>query len=274
MKRIIIYILLFVLSVFNSSKVFAGIEIDAYIPFGVSLTYINSTVKNKDYVENSFKKFYDRSAAETGILVRGGYNFDLGNNLIIDSISLMLDIGYYMAPVSISYVNSITGTTSETTLLHTLNTGLSLKLYFYSSLINLYYSITLGGGVKTPFGGNVLNNSAFTDESILYGKDEYNYRDIRNLFKTPVIGYLKYSIDFYYMLTEKVSIMYGLYASYDFGMNYNTEYLNSSKYLKDYANASLSQTPIFGSLSYNNISASIIFGLSFGKTHAKVKYGY
>ena len=50
MKRIIIYILLFVLSVFNSSKVFAGIEIDAYIPFGVSLTYINSTVKNKDYV--------------------------------------------------------------------------------------------------------------------------------------------------------------------------------------------------------------------------------
>ncbi|CRF35118.1 Conserved hypothetical secreted protein [Brachyspira suanatina] len=273
MKRVFLYILLFALSFFNSNKLFAGVEFNVYIPFGVSLTYINSTVKNKDYVENSFKKFYDRSAAETGILIGGGYNFEF-KNPIIESLSLMLDIGYYMAPVSISYVHSVMGITSETTLLHTLNTGLALKLYFYSSLINLYYSVTLAGGVKTPFGGNVLNNSAFTDESILYGKDAYGYGDIRNLFKTPVIGYLKYSIDFYYMLTEKVSIMYGLYASYDFGMNYNTEYLNSSKYLKDYANASFTQAPVFGSLSYNNVSAGIIFGLSFGKTHAKVKYGY
>lgn len=271
MKRIIIYILLFVLSVFNSSKLFAGIEIDAYIPFGVSLTYINSTVKNKNYTEHSFKKFYDELSAETGILVRGGYNFEFATP-IIDSLSLMLDVGYYMSPISISYVNSITGTTSETTLLHTLNTGLALKLYFYSPFINLYYSITLAGGVKTPFGGNVLNNSAFTDESILYGKDEYNYRDIRNLFKTPVIGYLKYNVDFYYMLTEKVSIMYGFYLSYDFGMSYNTEFLNN--HLKYYEVPPLIQSPIFGSMSYNNLSVGISFGLSFGKTHAKVKYGY
>ena len=182
MKRAIIYILLFILSFFNNKKLFAGIEIDAYIPFGMSLTYINSTVKNKDYTENSFSKFYDEIAAETGILVRGGYNFDLGENPIIESLSLMLDIGYYMSPVSISYVHSVMGEISETTLLHTLNTGLALKLYFYAPIINLYYSLTLAGGVKTPFGGNVLNNSAFTDESILYGKDSYNYRDIKILF--------------------------------------------------------------------------------------------
>ena len=273
MKRVFLYILLFALSFFNSNKLFAGIEFDVYVPFGMSSTYINSTVKNKDYVENSFKKFYDRISAEMGVLVRGGYNFDF-KNPIIDSLSLMLDVGYYMSPVSISYINSITGITSETTLLHTLNTGIGIKLYFYTPIMNLYYSVTLAGGVKTPFGGNVLNNSALTDESILYGKDAYNYRDIRNLFKTPVIGYLKYNVDFYYMLTEKVSIMYGLYLSYDFGMNYNTEYLNSSQYLKDYANASFTQAPIFGSLSYNNLSVGISFGLSFGKTHAKVKYGY
>ena len=274
MKRAVIYILLFILSFFNNKKLFAGIEIDAYIPFGMSLTYINSTVKNKDYTENSFSKFYDEIAAETGILVRGGYNFDLGENPIIESLSLMLDIGYYMSPVSISYVHSVMGEISETTLLHTLNTGLALKLYFYAPIINLYYSLTLAGGVKTPFGGNVLNNSAFTDESILYGKDSYNYRDIKNLFKTPVIGYIKYSMDFYYMLTEKVSVMYGFYVSYDFGMNYNTEYLNSSQYLKDYANASLTQAPVFGSMSYNNLSVGISLGLSFGKTNPKVKYGY
>ncbi|WP_028330999.1 hypothetical protein [Brachyspira alvinipulli] len=271
MKRAIIYILLFILSVFNSSRLFAGIEIDAYIPFGINETDINSTVKNKDYTENSFKKFYDEIAAETGILVRGGYNFDL-QTPIIDSLSLMLDIGYYMSPISISYVHSLIGTISETTLLHTLNTGLALKLYFYAPIINLYYSITLAGGVKTPFGGNVLNNSALGNESILSDKDAYGYRDIKNLFKTPVIGYLKYNVDFYYMLTEKVSIMYGLYLSYDFGMSYNTEFLNN--HLKYYEVPPLIQSPIFGSMSYNNLSVGISFGLSFGKTHPKVKYGY
>ncbi|WP_295159045.1 hypothetical protein [uncultured Brachyspira sp.] len=275
MKRVFLYILLFALYFFNNNKLFAAAEFDLYIPFGMSATYIDSSVKNDYAVEKSFKEFYNGLSAEMGVLFRGGYNFEL-RNPIIESVSLMLDAGYYMSPVSILYVNTIMGKTSETTLLHTLNTGIALKIYFYSAAINLYYSLTLAGGVKTPFGGNVLSSSAMTDQSILYGlygKDEYGYRDIKNLFKTPVMGYLKYNLDFYYILTEKVSIMYGIYVSYDFGMKYNTEYLNRSKHLEYYADSTGTQAPIFGSMSYNNLSVGISFGLSFGKNHIKAKYG-
>lgn len=272
MKRVFLYILLLALYFFNNNKLFAEAEFDLYIPFGMSATYIDSSIKNYYAVEKSFEEFHNGLSAEMGVLFRGGYNFKLGNH-IIESVSLMLDAGYYMSPVSILYENTIMGKISETTLLHTLNTGIALKIYFYSAAINLYYSLTLAGGVKTPFGGNVLNSSAMLDESILYGKDEYSFRDIKNLFKTPVMGYLKYNLDFYYILTEKVSIMYGIYLSYDFGMKYNTEYLNRSEYLKYYAANTMTEAPIFGSMSYNNLSVGISFGLSFGKNHIKVKYG-
>lgn len=46
-----------------------------------------------------------------------------------------------------------------------------------------------------------------------------NSSDIKDYFKTPVIGYIKATFDYSIFFTDNMAMNVGLYAGYDFGMN-------------------------------------------------------
>ena len=48
---------------------------------------------------------------------------------------------------------------------------------------------------------------------------KWNSSDIKDNFKTPVIGYIKATFDYSIFFTDNMAMNVGLYAGYDFGMN-------------------------------------------------------
>ena len=204
------------------NNVFAGIDFSLFVPFEGNISIINKNInKQQTYLKN----IYEYAYWSAGILSEIGYNFKF-NNKYINSLSVIGTIGYMSSTLPVEYSIDIYGIGPfyEITFLHTLNTGVSVKIINNVTNYNLSYSIGIGGGIKTPFGGYIINQLSATDESFLTGKEEYNFNDIKNIFQSVVIPYIKLDINLYYHLTKNVSFMAGLYFNYNFALKYNKDY--------------------------------------------------
>ncbi|CRF35121.1 hypothetical protein BRSU_2444 [Brachyspira suanatina] len=218
MRKYLKYIIL-ILIFYNN--VFAGIDFSLFVPIYETISIVNKKI----YSQNYFNEISTDIYFSTGVISEIGYNFKFDNKYI-NSISILGSIGYMQVNLPMKYDNYTLGRFYEVTFLHTLNTGASVKIINNLTNYNLSYSIGIGGGIKTPFGGYIINQLAATDESVLTGKEEYNFNDIKNVFKSVVIPYIKIDINLYYHLTKNVSFMAGLYFNYDFAFKYNTDYIN------------------------------------------------
>ena len=243
MRKYLKYIIL-IFILYNN--VFAGIDFSLFVPIDGNISILNKSINTQDHLRNVYEYGY----WSAGVLSEIGYNFKFDNKYI-NSLSIVGTIGYMASTLPIEVSKELIGRFYEVTLLHTLNTGASVKIINNVTNHNLSYSIGLGGGIKTPFSGNVISQLAAADESVLTGKEEYNFSDIKKVFKSLVIPYIKLDINLYYHLTKNVSFMAGLYFNYNFAFKYNTDYINNFAGMK-----------VFDKLEVSSFSMGISLGFA------------
>lgn len=206
MKKIIIC-LLFIL-VMSCSTVFGGgFGVGLFVP--VSGTMSRFETKFKD--GSSMKNIKDRKNInwEIGALVQPGYIWGFNN---IAGFAFLLDLGYYRDKFSFSYNVPNTGITSkETYVFDSFNVGL------YPKFNIAFLSIGVGGGVKLPMAiTRYIESPLGSPQSV----DKFKYNDIKNIFNNAYIPYLKVSLDFLIKVNSNFAFVLGLYANYDFPMQY------------------------------------------------------
>lgn len=244
MRKYLKYIILIFIFYNN---VFAGIDFSLFVPIDGNVSILNKNINSQ---QTHLNNVYEYGYFSAGVLSEIGYNFKFDNKYI-NSLSVVGNIGYMASTLPIEVRKELIGRFYEVTFLHTLNTGASIKIINNVTNYNLSYSIGIGGGIKTPFGGNIISQLAATDESILTGKEEYNFNDIKNVFKSVVIPYIKLDINLYYHLTKNVSFMAGLYFNYNFAFKYNTDYINNFAAMK-----------VFDKLEVSSFSMGISLGFA------------
>lgn len=175
MRKYLKYIIL-IFILYNN--VFAGIDFFLFVPIDGNISILNKSINTQDHLRNVYEYGY----WSAGVLSEIGYNFKFDNKYI-NSLSIVGTIGYMASTLPIEVSKELIGRFYEVTLLHTLNTGASVKIINNVTNHNLSYSIGLGGGIKTPFSGNVISQLAAADESVLTGKEEYNFSDIKKYLK-------------------------------------------------------------------------------------------
>lgn len=208
MKKIIFCFLFS--SVLFSGALFAqnGWGVGLFVPLGASIAQYDIKFKNGNTV-NSDKRNTDANF-EVGASVQPGYFWGFGG---IASFGLLLDLGYYRDTYAFKHspINGITLKDSYT--FDSLNIGLYPK-------INIFFlSIGIGGGVKLPLGGSYYSES-YVLGSTQKSTTKLSDKDIRNTFKDAYIPYLKLSLDFLLTFNQHFALVLGLYANYDFPMEY------------------------------------------------------
>ena len=265
MKKVIFtFAIIFILQ----NKAFTQIEMHLTVPIGATFIfpYAEGTklIQTKPYFIHYDAIYYSAVTYNVGALMQVGHRFDLKYETGVTSISLLADIGYSQEILGVRYYNSVKKyINAESTSLHTLNLGIIPKVNLYFPKMKIPLSIGFGGGVKIPLSGTryLLKNSG---EEII---EDLSYQDIKEIFLHPFMPYVKLTVDTYYYVSDSIALTIGLYGSYNFGMQYDTEKLNAEGSSEDFPSSPLDLTD----LSYTSFDIGLTFGISFGRPNPKLK---
>ena len=193
--------------IFSCNLIFAksGFEAILNIPFDITLSYPNETLKNLGYKMSP--------NLDASVLLQTGYMFSIVENF---SISALGEIGYSYDSFSVyKKENDISNIISCFT--HNIQLGILSKFNIKQ------YSIGIGGGMKFPMYVNYLvkNNNS------IVSKDSIKTADIKNYFDSVFSWYVKASIDYYVFFTDILALNIGAYFLYDFGLKGKKEYNNT-----------------------------------------------
>nr|WP_245580676.1 hypothetical protein [Brachyspira alvinipulli] len=93
----------------------------------------------------------------------------------------------------------------------------------------------------------------YDGKNIIGSPVKANLSDIKDNFKTPVIGYIKATFDYSIFFTDNMAMNVGLYAGYDFGMNMSDKFFES-----------VAGTGIFDSMGFSSFDVGLQLGFKFG----------
>ena len=86
----------------------------------------------------------------------------------------------------------------------------------------------------------------------------WNFIYIKKTFKDPFVPYIKLTVDTYFYVSESVALTVGVYTSYNFGMEYETDKLN--------AESSTTAYPLkLKKYGYSSFDIGIALGTYFGR---------
>ena len=186
MKKIILMITLFIMTISTTLMAKSGAGVDITVPLGAGIGYFFEDGKKSETLKPN-------GGFEGGVYLRPNYYFDLA----ILSLGISLDLGYqrdvfaYKSELSKGYVN-----------FDSLSIGLMPKIDV------LFLSIGVGAGVKFPLGGSSYSKENSGGEQIY----KYNLKQLQDQFDNLCIPYIKASFDF--LLLYNFTL--GVYVSYDF----------------------------------------------------------
>ncbi|MCZ9957202.1 DUF2715 domain-containing protein [Brachyspira hyodysenteriae] len=240
MKKIILTLMMTsVLSV--SAFAASGFEAILNVPIGLSVGFHNfKLTKEAEPYKDMYKNQNSGVGFDIGVSAQLGYMIQVKEGF---GISVLGEIGYshdsyaFVDPDDKKYTQSITFESIQIGLLPKFNIG--------------SFAIGVGGGVKIPLAGKIYSKYD--------GKNETGYplklnsSDIKDMFKTPVIGYIKATFDYSIFFTDNIAMNVGLYAGYDFGMNMSDKYLG-----QDTGNKR------FEYMNYSSFDIGLQLGLKFG----------
>ncbi|MEI0604637.1 hypothetical protein R4K55_10480 [Brachyspira alvinipulli] len=92
----------------------------------------------------------------------------------------------------------------------------------------------------------------YDGKNIIGSPVKANLSDIKDNFKTPVIGYIKATFDYSIFFTDNMAMNVGLYAGYDFGMNMSDKFFES-----------VGATGIFDSMGFSSFDIGLQLGFKF-----------
>ena len=224
-----IYFKILIITMLLNRLVFAksGFEYGFQIPLGMSVG-IDRFILNKDSssaqqsnynskLKQNSKKSY--IGFDSGILVHLGYNFEFKRNM---SLILIFETGY----------------SHDTFASYSKNKGsASIKdfnCYIFESIVfGIYpkfnwnkFSFGIAGGIKVPLYARVKDSVIDSQNSkITQNIEIIKANQMKNIFKVPIIPYLKFSVDYLIYSDKRLNLYLGGYIGYDFGM-----YLKNPKF--------------------------------------------
>ena len=186
MKKIILMITLFIMTVSTTLMAKSGAGVDITVPLGAGIGYFFEDGKESQTLK-------PKAGFEGGVYLRPNYYFDLA----VLSLGFSLDLGYqrdvfgYKSDRNIEYLS-----------FDSLSIGLMPKIDV------LFLSVGVGAGVKFPLGGASYSKENSGGEQ----SHTYNLKQLQDQFDNLYIPYLKVSLDF--LLLYNFTL--GIYVSYDF----------------------------------------------------------
>lgn len=186
MKKIILMITLFIMTVSTTLMAKSGAGVDITVPLGAGIGYFFEDGKESQTLK-------PKAGFEGGVYLRPNYYFDLA----VLSLGFSLDLGYqrdvfgYKSDRNIEYLS-----------FDSLSIGLMPKIDV------LFLSVGVGAGVKFPLGGASYSKENSGGEQ----SHTYNLKQLQDQFDNLYIPYLKASLDF--LLLYNFTL--GIYVSYDF----------------------------------------------------------
>ena len=265
MKKIILSFMMMLL-VSVSAFAESGFEANLTVPLGAGIgiqTFDPIKDKLTDEQIKSLKRETD-AGFDFGVLAQVGYMIQVADGM---GISILGEIGYSRDSFSTKYKRrNQTGAseytdnkyyTHETTTFDSIQIGLLPKFNMGA------FSIGLGGGVKIPLAGTYtettrIDRSEQGSENAPYAAGSIYKADLKNIkdgFNPTVIPYVKLTADYSIFLTEQFALNLGIYAGYDFGMNYK-------KYTTD--DIKLGNEKIANSYNISSFDIGAQIGLRFG----------
>lgn len=186
MKKIILMITLFIMTISTTLMAKSGAGVDITVPLGAGIGYFFEDGKESQTLKPN-------AGFEGGVYLRPNYYFDLA----VLSLGISLDLGYqrdvfgYKSDRNIEYLS-----------FDSLSIGLMPKIDV------LFLSVGVGAGVKFPLGGASYSKENSGGEQ----SHTYNLKQLQDQFDNLYIPYLKVSLDF--LLLYNFTL--GIYVSYDF----------------------------------------------------------
>ena len=224
-----IYFKILIITMLLNRLVFAksGFEYGFQIPLGMSVG-IDRFILNKDSssaqqsnynskLKQNSKKSY--IGFDSGILVHLGYNFEFKRNM---SLSLIFETGYSHDAFASYSKNKGSASIKD------------FNCYIFESIVfGIYpkfnwnkFSFGIAGGIKVPLYAKVKDSVVdYQNSKITQNIEIIKANQMKNIFKVPIIPYLKFSVDYLIYSDKKLNLSLGGYIGYDFGM-----YLKNPKF--------------------------------------------
>lgn len=235
-----------------SNLLFGSLEINFIGQYGFNFIFYSVDVKYnyKNSVYNSIKEVL---GGDFSAFFQIGNYFKLFKNPndLIKGASLFFDFGYSLNGGMNEYKDPYTNIrNNELIFYHSIALGIAGKLNFSKM------SIGLGTEILAPIyaqtGSSEYHGTIITPD--LNGWKAY---DMRDLFKAPIMPYIKLTIEGYYYIIEGIdaAISIGGYIMYNFGMQYKTDIINKNV-----------GSSVFNKYNFSALSFGVLFGISLGRT--------
>lgn len=236
-KKIILTLMMTsVLSV--SAFAASGFEAILNVPIGLSVGFHNFKLKDVPFKNEIEKQAKQNSGVgfDIGVTAQLGYMFQVKEGF---GISVLGEIGY--SHDSYAFVNASDKKLTQSFTFESIQVGLLPKFNIGA------FAIGVGGGVKIPLSGKLY--SKYDGKDVTGSPVKANSSDIKDNFKTPVIGYIKATFDYSIFFTDNIAMNVGLYAGYDFGMSMSEQ---------------LAPKDVFEYMNFSSFDIGLQLGLKFG----------
>ncbi|WP_052768034.1 DUF2715 domain-containing protein [Brachyspira hyodysenteriae] len=238
MKKIILTLMMTsVLSV--SAFAASGFEAILNVPIGLSVGFQNYKLtkygESLEWIEKGVK-YNSGVGFDIGVSAQLGYMFQVKEGF---GISVLGEIGY--SHDSYAFVNASDKKYTQSFTFESIQIGLLPKFNIGA------FAIGVGGGVKIPLSGKLY--SKYDGKNLTGSPVKANLSDIKDNFKTPVIGYIKATFDYSIFFTDNIAMNVGLYAGYDFGMTMSEQ---------------LAPKDVFEYMNFSSFDIGLQLGLKFG----------
>ena len=162
-------------------------------------------------------------------------------------MSLFGDIGFSINALMSDYKENNRKYT-EILGFYSMLVGATVKLNFSKM------SIGFGTGILAPLYAVVASSKYGGGMAAPDDLNNWNVFDMRNLFKAPIMPYIKLTVEGFLYLVPNFAVTLGGYIMYNFGMQYKTDVVNSNL-----------GNNIYNKYNFSSLSIGLVLGISLGR---------
>ncbi|OEJ14146.1 hypothetical protein BFL38_05305 [Brachyspira hampsonii] len=249
MKLLKYFLFVNILIITITYSAFASLEINFNGHYGIAFPF-NSIKVNDNYKNTIYDSVDGTLGFEGTLFLQIGNYFKLFEDdytSIIKGVSLFGDIGFSINALMSDYKENNRKYT-EVLGFYSMLVGATVKLNFSKM------SIGFGTGIIAPLYA-VIASSKYGGVMAAPNLDNWNVNDMRNLFKAPIMPYIKFTVEGFFYLAPNLAVTLGGYMMYNFGMQYKTDVVNSNL-----------GSNIYKQYNFSSLSIGLVLGISLGRS--------
>ena len=243
-----LFVNIFIITITYSA--FASLEINFNGHYGIAFPF-NSIKVNDNYKNTIYDSVDGNLGFEGTLLFQIGNYFKLFENdytSLIKGVSLFGDIGFSVNALMSDYKENSKKYT-EMLGFYSMMVGATIKLNFSKM------SVGLGTGIIAPLYAMVASSKYGGVMAAPNDLNNWNVNDMRNLFKAPIMPYIKLTVEGFLYLVPNFAITIGGYMMYNFGMQYKTDVINNNL-----------GNNIYNKYNFSDLSIGLVLGISLGRS--------